>query len=290
MAGSGSYMLMRGVSLFMKYLSENALSILALTALFAAFHIIFLTGGALKDFTENAARFDTVRVYAQTFPDPLMDKISSASGVERVQKVYSPADTKEYISSSAAFTATLETLPVDFFPSFAELKIEPEYQNYNGLKRISEELSGINGVESVSFGEKWIEGLSKLRFSVEAALAVCAAIFAAAAGIIIYQTVSISLYRYRREVRIYAVVGGTRSFIIVPFVVVSACISLICLFFSSLIFYLLSGVIRSELSAVIYIPFSQNSYYWGIFAAFALAISIIAGFISARRFLIYRLS
>jgi cell division transport system permease protein len=290
MASSGSYMLMRGVSLFIKYLSENTLSILALTALFAAFHLIFLTGGALRDFAENAARFDTVRVYAQTFPDTLMDKISSADGVERVEKVYSPSDTKEYVSASAAFTAVIETLPSDFFPSFAELKVKPEYRNYNDLKRISEELSGFSGVESVSFGEKWIEGLSKLRFSLEAVLAVCAAIFAAAGGIIIHQTVSVSLYRYRREIRIYAVVGGTRAFVIVPFVVVSACISIICLLFSSVIFRLLAGIIRSKASAILNIHFAQSYGYWAAFAFISLTISMLSGFISAKHFLNRRLS
>ncbi|MDR2400502.1 MAG: FtsX-like permease family protein [Deferribacteraceae bacterium] len=287
---NNGYMLMRGIGLFMNYLSENLLSILALTAMFSAFHLIFLSGGALRDFTEKAARFDTVRVYAKSFPDSILNKLSSAEGVEGIEKVYSQTDAKEYITSSAAFSASFEALPAEYFPSFAELKINPEYRNYDSLKKLSDELSGTVGIDSVSFGEKWIEALGRMRFSVEAALALCAAIFAAAGGIIIYHTVAVSFYRYRREVRIYAVVGGTRTFIIIPFVVVSACISLICFVFSLFIFHILSRVISSEVSAVINISFSHSSFYWIIFALLSLIISMLAGFVSSRHFLNHRLS
>jgi cell division transport system permease protein len=290
MTGNGGYMVMRGVSLFIKYISENILSILALTALFTAFHIIFLAGGALRDFTETAVRFDTMRVYAQDFPDQMMDKISSAAGVEAVEKVYSPSDTKAYISSSAASPSALDALPAEFFPAFAEIKIKPEYRDIDSLKHLSEELSAVNGVESVSFGEKWMEELGKLRLSVEAVLAICAAIFTAAGCVIIYQTVSVTLFRYRREVRIYAVVGGTRAFIIIPFMVVSACICAICFVLSLFIFNFSAGFIRSGLSGVTGIALTQNPHYWEVFAALSLTVSVFAGFFSAKHFLNRRLS
>jgi cell division transport system permease protein len=283
-------MIMRGISLFIKYLSENTLAILALTALFAAFHLIFLSGGALNSYTKNASRFDVMRVYARDFSPLILEQLSSAEEVENIEKIYSPAETREYMALSASFTDSFEPLPIEFFPSFAELKIKAEYRSYNSLKNLANELSAINGVDSVSFGEKWIEGFARLRFSVEALLALCSAIFAAAGGIIIYQTITVSLFRYRREVRIYAVVGGTRTFIIVPFVVAAACISLICFAFSTLAFYLLAKLIRPVVVQMVDIPFSPTPCYWCIFALLSLIISMFAGFISSRHFLNHRLS
>jgi cell division transport system permease protein len=281
---------MRGVSLFIKYIPQNALSIVAVTALFATFHLLFFAGGALRDFAAEAARFDTIRVYAAQFPPALMDRLSAAEGVDSVETVYSPSDTKDYLVSSAAFADTLKMLPTEFFPSFAEIKVKPEYRNTEALRRLADELSGASGVETVSFGEKWVSELSALRLSLDAVLAVCAALFAVTCGIIIYQTVSVTLYRYRREVRIYAVVGGTHSFIIIPFVVVSACISLICAILSFVIFTFLANFLLASVQGVINIPFVQNVYYWAVFAAFALASSMFAGYTSARHFLIRRLA
>ncbi len=280
------FIVIRGIRLFLNYFKGNILSILALSALFLILHTAFSLGGGIARFADSAARFDTLRVYPSEKVNlqTLAKSAERAPGVESVT-VYSRKDTKEYIKQNAPAINGIDTLPDGIFPPFLEVIAAEGYRNVDSLEQLSARLKDLPGVESVSYGQEWAKRLSGSKNAVSAILFIAVIVFAAAGAVIIYQTVSVTLYKYRGEIRVYSVVGGTGTFITWPFAVLSVCIGALCAAVSLLAYLILHMAFLSSLEDALGLTLSLSRWYCLAFFIAALAVTKLAGFVSAANFL-----
>jgi cell division transport system permease protein len=286
MLNKALFMLMRGIVLSIRYLKVNFLSAVALVALFTVLHIMFALGSSAVWFAQNASNFDKIRVYYTADADltQFEAELSAISGVESVRR-FSASETKNFIAENAPAISGINSLPDGFFPEFFEATVRSEFKNIEALEALSSEIYGISGVDSVSYGKAWAERMAEGRAALWKILWICAIFFLFAALVIIYQTINISMYRYRSEIRVYSVMGGTAAFITLPFVVVAALMGVVCSLLSCGLYALTRIFCLAPLGEALGLSFGLGSEYFLLFGAGALLASTLAGFISSAVFL-----
>ena len=112
------------------------------------------------------------------------------------------------------FTSVLEENPL--FASYS-VKIKPEYSDSLNMKRISDQITQMQGVKEVYYQEALINRINKNIKTVTAVLGVFGFILLAASVLLINNTIKLALYSQRFLIRSMQLVGATRWFIQWPF-------------------------------------------------------------------------
>ncbi len=111
----------------------------------------------------------------------------------------------------------LEELDENPLPSSFELKLRRDILNPSDVEQKAEQIKQIDGVEDVQYGEEWLSSLNTIsRILSVIAVFLGIAIFIAIT-FISYNTIKILFYRRRAEIETLKLLGATRSFIKLPF-------------------------------------------------------------------------
>lgn len=131
----------------------------------------------------------------------------------------------DFISKEVARKKFVETYGEDFtkvldenplYASFA-VKIRPEYSDSLNMKKISEQLSAMDGVKEVYYQEALLNKINKNIKTVTTVLAVLGVILLLASVLLINNTIKLALFSQRFLIRSMQLVGATRWFIQGPF-------------------------------------------------------------------------
>ena len=80
----------------------------------------------------------------------------------------------------------------------------------------------IAGIGQVQYRQDWVESLSSMVRYIEAAAMIVGAILSAACVTIIANTIRLTLYARREEIEILGMIGATKAFIRIPYVLEGA--------------------------------------------------------------------
>ena len=113
----------------------------------------------------------------------------------------------------------LEDLNENPLPSSFELKLRRELLDSTIVKKKSAQIEQITGVEEVQYGEKWLSSLNKLSeiLKVSAIFVGCSILIAII--FITYNTIKIFFYRRKDEIETVKLMGATKRFIRMPFLI-----------------------------------------------------------------------
>src|SRR6187402_723996 len=112
------------------------------------------------------------------------------------------------------FTTVLDENPL--YASYS-VKIRPEYSDSLNMKKISDQITEMQGVKEVYYQEALINRINKNIKTVSAVLAVLGIILLLASVLLINNTIKLALYSQRFLIRSMQLVGATRWFIQRPF-------------------------------------------------------------------------
>ncbi|MCI0469009.1 MAG: permease-like cell division protein FtsX [Nitrospirae bacterium] len=123
---------------------------------------------------------------------------------------------KKNLKDAADILSGLDENPL--LPSI-ELRFKSEFTDPDVLRRISEEIRKIEGVDSIYYGEKTAEAIAFVRKTVwQISLF---AVFAVSAAVVFvnYGIVNVLFYRKKDEIEILSLLGATGCFIRTPFLI-----------------------------------------------------------------------
>lgn len=150
---------------------------------------------------------------------------------------------KELRSSLKEADYILEGLKENPLPASIEVRLKKEAVSPDKVAMFVSSLRGIKGVEDVQYGEGFLLFLNSLKRGLETAGVVVTAIMVIATVFISYSTVKILFYRKKEEIEILKLLGATRGFIRIPFLIEGGVIGftagLISMIFLFLFYYLL---------------------------------------------------
>jgi len=116
----------------------------------------------------------------------------------------------------------LDGLGENPLPASLVLAIAAPFRSSHAVKRLSERLSAVPGVAQVQYSQDWIENLAAVvRYFELGALAV-GAVLSVASMTIIANTIRLTLYARKDEIEIMRLIGATRTFINVPYLLEGA--------------------------------------------------------------------
>lgn len=242
-----TYLFMRGIIRFVMIIRSNFLSFLTLITVIFMYHIFWVAGTGTAGFLNHLSQANTIRVYLANNNDIIAGEIlTSIKDLDNVTSAtyFSQKDAKAYAVANAPKAAGLDSFSEEFFPSFIEIK--PQNTESNTLDKIVDEASHIKGVDQVSYGKEYITKFQAISNGAWFFILAITILFAFSAIFVVYNTIKLSLYKFKEEIKLYSLVGATRPFIAVPY--------LFGAFFLALFAFICSYIVF----AISFIPFNNS--------------------------------
>jgi cell division transport system permease protein len=138
-------------------------------------------------------------------------------------------DAVNYISKEQSFEEIKRTMGenamiLDIFketplPSSFELKLKKDYLDLMRVKEKAAQLQRLDGVQEVQYGEKWLSSLITIAKTVQGGSIVFGAAIFIAVTFITYSTIKILLHRRKEEIETLKLLGASKGFIRLPFLI-----------------------------------------------------------------------
>ena len=116
----------------------------------------------------------------------------------------------------------LQGLGENPLPASFEITLAPAHRAPEAVKRWAERHRSMSGVEQVQYSREWIENLNALVGYLELAAVGVGTILALASVTIIASTIRLTLYARRDDIEILKLIGATRAFIRIPYLMEGA--------------------------------------------------------------------
>lgn len=113
----------------------------------------------------------------------------------------------------------LEGLDENPLSSSIEIKLQKDFVSSLSVKKISEEIKKTSGIDDVYYGEKVAEAIHLLKKSLRNMSIIIFLTISTGVIFVAYSTVKILFYRKREEIEIIKLLGATKGFIRMPFLV-----------------------------------------------------------------------
>lgn len=155
--------------------------------------------------------------------DQIKEKVQVEPGISEVRYI-SKEQALEDFKRSLEGTELLSSLGENPLPASFELMVDRIYWSSEAMARVVERLKTIKGVEEIQYGREWVENIEGWLGLFRTGALGIGGILAFAVVAIIANTIQLTLSLRRDEVEILRVIGATRGFIGVPFVLEGALI------------------------------------------------------------------
>jgi cell division transport system permease protein len=173
--------------------------------------------GILDDF---GAELQLTAYLEDSYPEadlPAMaEVVAAAPGVERVE-VVTKADALERFERIAGGAELLAGLEENPLPASLEIHLLPEARTAESMAILRESLDGLPGVDELAHGQEWIEGYARAVSLIRGGAFGIGLVLGLAALLIVANTIRLAFYARRDELDILALVGASRTFVRVPF-------------------------------------------------------------------------
>jgi len=249
------FLINKGFVLFRRNIAINLITITTIATIFFVYNILFILGFSSNKFLENLAKLQTIRAFINEEYDVSIDNIiNDISQLEAVKdvKYYSNEDAFKYMKEQLGNSREIDRIPKDLFPSFIEITLKDEYTDIDYVKEFQNNLNKYEMFTTTSYGEKWVINFLTIKFGIQLFMFIISLLISISVASIIYNTIKINLSKHKMEVMVYSLVGATKSFIVIPYVVCTlfeVFISFIVAYLTAFtIFYLLNSKILDTLS------------------------------------------
>jgi cell division transport system permease protein len=137
--------------------------------------------------------------------------------VERAEPVSKQAALERFRRRMGGDAELLEGLDENPLPASIEVDLVPAERSSEGLASLAARLAALPGAAEVSHGHAWVEGYARALSLMQAAAFAIGGVLALAALVIVTNTIRLAVYARRDEIDILMLVGATRTFVSIPF-------------------------------------------------------------------------
>lgn len=184
--------------------------------------------------------------------ETLKKKFQDDTDIIEVNFVSKDRALKELRSTLGANALIIEGLDENPLPSSFELRLKSSMLEPERVRKKAEELEQVPGVEEVQYGVKWLSSLYTLSRTMKIGSAVTGLAIFIAITFITYSTIKIFFYRRKEEIETLKLLGATRGFVRLPFLMEGFVIGLLGGIVSSLAIFGIYSFI--SLKAVEFMP------------------------------------
>ncbi|MFH0996589.1 MAG: permease-like cell division protein FtsX [Pseudomonadota bacterium] len=144
-------------------------------------------------------------------------RIQGLDGVQKAQFISRSQALLTFKAQLKHQASLLDGLGENPLPDSLEVELKNGAVRLNQIEAIAEQITRMPAVESVEYGQQWMERFANLLNLFRFAGTILGGIFFIASGLIVANTARLVLYSRREEVEIMRLVGATDLFIKAPF-------------------------------------------------------------------------
>ncbi|MBX3237475.1 MAG: ABC transporter permease [Nitrospiraceae bacterium] len=164
----------------------------------------------------------------------LQDELTSQTigDVERQLRSDRSIASLTYVSKEQALADFQKQFPADShllqglgqnpLPASFVVTLTAEARSSDAVRRWADRAKLIPGVGQVQYNQEWVDALASIVRYIEAAAIIVGVILSAASVTIIANTIRLALYSRREEIEILSLIGATKAFIRVPYLLEGA--------------------------------------------------------------------
>ena len=163
-----------------------------------------------------------VSAYLETGLSPeaaraLAERVKAAPGVASVSLVTQEDALRRFREGGTGRAALLEGLDENPLPASLEIALVPERRTVEGLAVLAAAIRDLPGIEDLGYGREWVEGYARAVGLIRGVATGLGAVLALATLLIVSNTIRLAVYARRDEIAILRLVGASRLFVAVPF-------------------------------------------------------------------------
>jgi cell division transport system permease protein len=148
-------------------------------------------------------------------------KKKAVMSVRYISKDEALRELKAYLKNSDYILEGLEENPL---PDSLEIKLKKDEVEAETARQLATEALKIKGVKEVDYGEKFLATLNMIKKGVRTIGLIFVAVLSTGIIFVCYSTVKILFYRRTEEVETFKLLGATKGFIRMPFLIEGAVI------------------------------------------------------------------
>ncbi|MCD8554331.1 hypothetical protein [Seleniivibrio sp.] len=212
----------KGWGMFRKDLKHSVPSILTLGTLLFLYFAVFTVNSSVSKAIGSVTDSRLVRVFIQDDAEPKEVKAKlNELKIDGDVVYFNRSDAKERVLEIAPNADNLKELPEELFPRFFEVKTVNAEDNDAEVVSLSDNIAKIDGVQSVESGKKQNEKMQRIKSISGVFVLTLTLLTGISCAFIVFNNIRLSLYRHHRSIMVYTLVGATRRFITLPYVVSS---------------------------------------------------------------------
>lgn len=147
--------------------------------------------------------------------------ISSLAFVSKVQAL------ADFQTQFPAESHLLQGLGQNPLPASFVVTLAAESRSSDAMRRWASRAQLIPGVGQVQYNQEWVEALAGIARYIEVAAIIVGVILSAASVTIIANTIRLALYSRREEIEILSLIGASKAFIRIPYLLEGAALGLL---------------------------------------------------------------
>ncbi|MDY6820226.1 MAG: permease-like cell division protein FtsX [Deferribacterota bacterium] len=284
------FLIKKGLFLFKRNVAINVVTITTITTILFIYNVLFILGYSSNNFLKRLSEVQTIRAFIKEGKEEeakaIIKNLEKLDAVKNIT-YYSKDDTYRYMKKQFEGPANeIADMPKTLYPSFLEISLKDKYTDIDYVKEFQNILNKYDVFKATSYGEKWVLNFLTIKFGIHLFIFILSVLISISIASIIYNTIKINLAKRKMEVMVYNLVGATRSFIVVPYIVCTLLeifIGFVVSYSSAyLIFYILDvevlrsiginilsfpplSVVLCLLFVVLFIAIFSSSYSLGVF-------------------------
>lgn len=202
-------------------LATSVVAILTITVALVLVGAFGLLVGNMQGLLDRFGEQVQISVFLETDLSPkaqeqLRVRVEAIEGVESAALV-SRELALERFRQSAGGAALVEGLEENPLPASIEIALTRDHREPAEISSVANSVAVLPGVEELSHGQEWVEAYSRAASLVRTAALTIGGVLGMAALLIVANTIRLALYAREDELEILALVGASRSFIRIPF-------------------------------------------------------------------------
>jgi cell division transport system permease protein len=147
----------------------------------------------------------------------LLEQVDGAPGVASVSLVSQEEALRRFREGAFGRPSLLDGLDENPLPASLEISLVPERRSAEGLALLEAALRDLPGIAELGYGHEWVEGYARAVSLIRGVAIALGGVLALATLLIVANTIRLALYARRDEIAILRLVGASRLFVAVPF-------------------------------------------------------------------------
>jgi cell division transport system permease protein len=152
----------------------------------------------------------------------LAARVKTVEGVQDVVSFSKEEARHRFEQSDQGRGELLQALGENPLPASLEISLKPDRRNSEGVRVVIQSLKGLPGIAELANAQDWVQGYAGALSLLRAVGAGLGIVLALATLLIVSNTIRLAVYARRDEIEILTLVGASRSFVAIPFLLEGA--------------------------------------------------------------------